>query len=108
MSFAPAGVPDNAGPTIWGGKRRRDRRYQAIDNGCIAVKMPENGYYWDSVSRRGWQRDRGYRAADEICVGVKLPANACLDISGNDSACDRPYRQNGCVLPWRSSQCASG
>ena len=85
---------------IWPAPIKWSTAYQEIDDKCIAIKTPKNGYYSDSPSWPGWKCERGYRHVNEACVQVKLPTNAHLNHSGNDWECNRPYqrRQRKCVI----------
>ena len=78
-----------------------ERGYVADGEACLAVKIPENGYFVDSTYGQGWKCERGYKAVNQNCVAVKVPANAHLDYSGSKWECNKPYRKkrNRCALP---------
>jgi hypothetical protein len=97
-----AEIPENAHVNSYGSGWQCNYGYKAVDEACVAVKVPENGYLVaDSAFGPGWQCDRGYRAVDEACVAVKVPENGYLADSGYGSGwqCDRGYRavDDACV-----------
>jgi hypothetical protein len=90
-----AEIPENAHANSFGSGWQCDYGYRAVDQACVAVKVPENGYLAaDSAFGPGWQCDRGYRAVDEACVAVKVPENGYLAnfALGPGWQCDRGYR----------------
>lgn len=94
-------VPPNAYLDMTSGRRWRcERGYRVRDLECVAIIVPENGYLSDNSYDAGWKCNRGYAAAEGDCVALQLPDNAHIDYSGNDWACDPPYRKRGegCVL----------
>ena len=107
-----AEIPENAHANSYGSGWQCDYGYRAVDEACVAVKVPENGYLAAaSAYGPGWQCDRGYRAVDEACVAVTVPENAHIDLFGNGWECNPPYRkqQDGCTPPiggnpWSSLQ----
>ena len=86
----------NASSSDWKCKRG----YRAANDACVVVKVPTNGFFVDISYGTGWRCMRGYQTVGNSCVTVKLPAMAHLDSSGNDWACNKPYRKNekGCAL----------
>lgn len=94
-------VPPNAYLDTTSGRRWRcERGYRVRDLECVAIEVPENGYLSDNSYDAGWKCKRGYAAVEGECVALQLPDNAHIDYSGNDWACDPPYRKqgDGCVL----------
>jgi hypothetical protein len=79
---------------------RCERGYRTRDDGCVAIKVPRNGYLSGNSYGPGWKCERGYGAVEDACVALELPENAHIDYSGNDRACNRPYRKQDdrCVL----------
>jgi len=77
------------------------RRYQAIKDKCIAVKVPANGYLAGESSGSGWKCDRGYVAVKGACQAVKIPQNAHLDYSGDNWECNKPFQKQNdrCAQP---------
>jgi hypothetical protein len=87
-------VPPNAYLDMSSGRSWRCRRgYRTLREGCVAIKVPENGYLSGTSYGPGWKCERGYDAIVEAGVALKLPENAHIDYSGNDWACNRPYRR---------------
>jgi hypothetical protein len=70
-----AEIPENAHANSYGSGWQCDYGHRAVDQACVAVQVPENGYLADSAYGSGWQCDRGYRAVDEACVAVPVPEN---------------------------------
>ena len=68
---------------------------------CPAIRVPANGYLFDSTYGPGWRCDRGYRAVDDACMAVRVPANGYLSDAGYGPGwrCDRGYRavNDACV-----------
>ena len=94
-------VPPNAYLDMTSGRRWRcERGYRVRGLECVAIKVPENGYLSDNSYDTGWKCKRGYAAIEGDCVALQLPENAHIDYSGNDWACNPPYRKrdHGCVL----------
>src|SRR5919106_1674712 len=89
-----AEIPENAHANSYGSGWQCDYGYRAVDEACVAVQVPENGYLADFAYGPGWQCDRGYRAVDEACVAVQVPENGYLaDFAyGPGWQCDRGYR----------------
>ena len=96
-----AEIPENAHANSYGSGWQCDYGYRAVDEACVAVQVPENGYLADFAYGPGWQCDRGYRAVDEACVAVKVPENAHIDLFGDGWECNPPYRkhQDRCTPP---------
>jgi hypothetical protein len=96
-----AEIPENAHANSYGSGWQCDYGYRAVDEACVTVEVPVNGYLTDSAYGPGWQCDRGYRAVDEACVAVTVPDNAHVDLFGDGWECDAPYRkqQDGCTGP---------
>jgi hypothetical protein len=94
-------VPQNGYLDASGDRWKCNRGYREVDETCVAVKVPTNGYLTDSLYGAGWKCERGYEVINDACVAVKVPENAHLDYSGNDWACNQPYRrqQGTCVMP---------
>lgn len=87
-------IPQNAYLDSPAGHRWKcDRGYRAVNEACVKIKVPRNGYLSDSAYGSGWKCDRGFQAVEETCLALELPANAHIDYSGNDWACNRPYRK---------------
>ncbi len=93
-------LPENASAKSYGSGWRCDQGYRAVDEVCVAIKVPANAYLANTSYGSGWECGRGYREVDEACVGVKVPENAHLNFSGHDWDCNQPYRkrQDGCTL----------
>ena len=96
-----AEIPENAHANSYGSGWQCDYGYRAVDEACVAVQVPENGYLADSAYGPGWQCDRGYRAVDGACVAVQVPENAHIDLFGDGWECNPPYRkhQDRCTPP---------
>jgi hypothetical protein len=88
-----AEMPQNAHANSFGSGWQCDYGYRAVDDACVAVKVPEHGYLARTAYGSGWQCDRGYRAVDEACVAVQVPENAHLDLFGDGWECNPPYRK---------------
>lgn len=94
-------VPPNAYLDMNSGRRWRcERGFRVRAQECVAIKVPENGYLSGNSYDAGWKCNRGYAAVEGDCVALQLPDNAHIDYSGNDWACDPPYRRQNdvCVL----------
>lgn len=94
-------VPPNAYLDMNSGRRWRcERGYRVRAQECVPIEVPQNGYLSGNSYDGGWKCNRGYAAVDGDCVSLQLPDNAHIDYSGNDWACDPPYRKrdDGCVL----------
>lgn len=94
-------VPPNAYLDMNSGRRWRcERGFRVRAQGCVAIEVPENGYLSGNSYDAGWKCNRGYAAVKGDCILLRLPDNAHIDYSGNDWACDPPYRRqdDGCVL----------
>jgi hypothetical protein len=93
-------LPGNASENKFGNGWECDHGYRMVDETCVAIKVPANGYLTDSTHGSGWACDHGYRAVKEACVAVKVAENAHLNFSGSDWECNRPYRKklNKCSL----------
>ena len=85
-----------AGP-LHGSGWKCDRGYRAVDDDCVAIKVPANGYLADTPYGSGWKCDRRYREVGEACVAIKIPVNGYFVDSARRSgwACDRGYRAAG-------------
>ena len=96
-----AEIPENAHANSYGSGWQCDYGYRAVDEACVAVQVPENGYLADFAYGPGWQCDRGYRAVDGACVAVQVPENAHIDLFGDGWECNPPYRkhQDRCTPP---------
>ena len=96
-----AEIPENAHANSYGSGWQCDYGYRAVDEACVAVQVPENGYSADFAYGPGWQCDRGYRAVDGACVAVQVPENAHIDLFGDGWECNPPYRkhQDRCTPP---------
>ncbi len=102
LVFAQGGtgdMPENAHAKSYGSGWRCDKGYRAVDEACVAIKVPANAYLANTSYGRGWECGRGYREVDEACTAVKVPANAYLGSSGDSWRCDRGYREvnDACV-----------
>jgi len=94
-------VPQNAYLDMSTGRRWRcERGYRVRDQECVAIEVPKNGYLSGTSYGPGWKCERGYAVVGGDCIALQLPDNAHIDYSGNDWACNPPYRkQDGkCVL----------
>jgi hypothetical protein len=67
--------------------------FRAVDETCVAAKVPPNAYLNASGIAR-WTCDRGYRPVDETCVAIEVPVNGYLtgDSYGTGWKCDRGCR----------------
>jgi hypothetical protein len=90
---ASIGMPENSHARSYGGGWECDRGYQAVDEACVAVKVPANAYPTNMSYGRGWECDHGFREVSGICTAVEVPSNAYLDPSGDRWQCDRGYRE---------------
>jgi len=94
-------VPQNAYLDMNSGRRWRCKReYRVRGQECIAIEVPKHGYLSGNSYDLGWRCKRGYAVVGGDCIALQLPDNAHIDYSGNDWACDPPFRKQdgGCVL----------
>ena len=89
-----AEIPENAHANSYRSGWQCDYGYGAVDEVCVAVKVPEHGYLAATAYGSGWRCERGYRAVDETCVAVKVPQNGYLADAayGPGWQCERGYR----------------
>lgn len=96
IEVPPNGYLDASSRRPW----KCNRGYRARNETCVAIDVPSNGYLSGSSYGTGWKCERGFEVVDDGCIALKLPENAHIDYSGNDWACNRPFRKkdNQCVL----------
>ena len=62
--------------------------------GCLAIKVPANGYLTQGIESSGWECEWGYHATGDQCVAVVIPEHAYLTDTSNGQSwkCLRGYR----------------
>ena len=87
-------IPENAHPKKYGSGWKCDRGFQALNETCIAINVPKNGYLTNLFYGSGWDCDRGFRAVNDTCVAINVPENGYLTNSSNGAGweCDRGFR----------------
>ena len=77
-----------------------ERGYRKIDDGCLQIEVPENGYLSERAYNKGWKCDRGYKMEEDKCAFVELPENAYLSDKGDRWQCAREFHRQGdmCIL----------
>jgi hypothetical protein len=88
--------PANAATNAYG-RWECNSGFRRVDNGCVAVRVPENAYASGASNDRGWECRYGFREDREHCEEIKVPQNAFLSLSSYDSGweCQRGFQQKG-------------
>jgi len=97
----PGELPANAHAKSCGGGRECKRGFRAVDEACIAIKVPVNGYLTDTSCGSGRACDYGYRAINGGCAAILFPVNGYPvdSTSAPGWRCDCGFRveNQGCV-----------
>ena len=76
---APVIIPTNAFFT--GSAWQCDRGYRRLDESCVLIELPENGFLTNSSYDTGWECIRGFRAEGATCVEILVPKGGYLSDS---------------------------
>lgn len=88
-------VPENAYLAAHGDRWNCLRGFVKLQDKCVTINVPVNGYLSDEVKRRGWECDRGFEVVGNDCIRIAVPENAYLTNRnyGATWLCERGYRR---------------